>query len=284
MGKQIKQYFKGYYFKCSTANETICLIPAQHSDGKCQTASIQIITENASYTVDYNQNSFDNKKFRIKIGENLFSSKGIKLNIKTNNLTIKGCVYFGDFKTIKYNIMGPFQYIPFMQCKHTVASMSHTINGKIVVNDKEYCFCNDIGYIEGDRGYSFPKEYIWTHCHFPNGSLMLSVADIPMMGFRFTGIIGVVIIDGKEYRIATYLGANVNYIKNNTVKVTQGKYTLIAKLLKANKLPLKAPNNGKMSRTIKESAACTARYKFIANGKTLAEFTSNMASFEYEYD
>lgn len=253
-----------------------------HCDGKHKTASIQIITDDASYTIDFNDFFIDDRAFQMKFDNNYFSSKGLKLNIKTDELTVKGRIYFGEFKKIKYNIMGPFQNIPFMQCKHKVVSMSHTINGKISVNDKILNFSNDIGYIEGDRGYSFPKEYLWTQCHFPNGSLMLSVADIPMLGFHFTGIIGVVMIDGKEYRIATYLGAKVKYIKNNTVKITQGNYVLIAKLLKANKLPLKAPNNGKMSRTIKESAACTARYKFIANDKTLLEFTSNRASFEAE--
>lgn len=255
-----------------------------HCDGKCKAASIQIITDDASYTIDFDEFYIDDKAFQMKLGNNYFSSKGLKLNIKTDNLTIKGKVYFGKFNKIKYNIMGPFQYIPFMQCKHTVASMLHTINGTISVNNKTLNFSNDTGYIEGDRGYSFPKEYLWTQCHYPNGSLMLSVADIPMLGFSFTGLIGVVMIDGKEYRIATYLGAKVEYIKNNRVKITQGKYVLIAKLLKANKLPLKAPDNGKMSRTIKESAACSARYKFIENGKTLLEFTSNMASFEYEYE
>ena len=41
---------------------------------------------------------------------------------------------------------------------------------------------------------------------------MLSIADIPMMGFHFTGIIGFVLIGEKEYRIATYLGAKVKHI------------------------------------------------------------------------
>lgn len=51
---------------------------------------------------------------------------------------------------------------------------------------------------------------------------MLSVADIPIAGIRFTGIIGVVLWQGKDYRIATYLGARVVKIENKMVRVKQG--------------------------------------------------------------
>ena len=77
------------------------------------------------------------------------------------------------------------------------------------INGQKYYFRNAWGYWEGDCGRSFPKEYVWTQCFFNDGALMLSVADIPMAGIRFTGIIGVVLWRGKEYRIATYLGAKV---------------------------------------------------------------------------
>ena len=79
---------------------------------------------------------------------------------------------------------------------------------------------------------------------------MLSVADIPVLGFHFTGIIGVVLLSGREYRIATYLGARVKRIGENTVTVKQGKYELTAELLQKNAHPLFAPTNGDMNRTI----------------------------------
>ena len=105
-----------------------------------------------------------------------------------------------------------------------------------------------------------------------------------VFGFHFTGIIGIILLGGKEYRIATYLGAKVKRIGNNSVIVKQGKYTLTAKLIEKNSYPLYAPENGKMSRTIHENASCKAYYRFSDNGKVLCEFTSDMASFEYEFD
>ena len=63
---------------------------------------------------------------------------------------------------------------------------------------------------------------------------MLSVADIPMAGIHFTGIIGVVLWRGKEYRIATYLGARVVKIQDKMVWVKQGSLELDVRLLETS--------------------------------------------------
>ena len=95
---------------------------------------------------------------------------------------------------------------------------------------------------------------------------MLSVADIPMAGIRFNGIIGAMLWQGKEYRIATYLGAKVARIQNKTVRVMQGNLELEVRLLEDSKQPLKAPAKGNMVRTIHESASCRAFYRFCKKG------------------
>ena len=115
------------------------------------------------------------------------------------------------------------------------------------------------------------------------GSLMLSVADIPMAGSYFTGIIGFVLWKGKEYRIATYLGARVVQIQNKMVLIIQGSLELEVRLLKASNRPLKAPKDGDMMRTIHESAACRVYYRFCVRTGTLFCFETDRASFEYEY-
>lgn len=53
--------------------------------------------------------------------------------------------------------MGPFSYIPFMECNHSILSMKSSANGLININDKEIKFNNGIGYIEKDWGYSIVK-------------------------------------------------------------------------------------------------------------------------------
>ena len=154
---------------------------------------------------------------------------------------------------------------------------------QININGTPYVFDNADGYWEGDRGRSFPKEYAWTQCSFPNGSLMLSVADIPVGRRSFTGVIGVILIDGKEYRLATYLGARAVKIRDGEAVIKQGRKTLTVKRLEDKGKPLAAPVGGSMQRTIRESAACRTRYHFQENGKTIFAFESNQAAFEYEY-
>lgn len=279
-----QDYFKGWYFKCSNENKTIAFIPAFHQSNHEKTASLQVITNDTAFSIPFQDLEYQEKLLHIKIGDCIFSEKGIKLNINTREINVQGSLKFCQFSPIQYDIMGPFKFIPFMQCRHSVYSMQHRINGQITVNGQQYIFKNGIGYIEGDCGSSFPKEYIWTQCYFNHGSLMLSVADIPLFGFHFTGIIGVILINGKEYRIATYLGAKVKQIGKNIVSIKQGDFQLTAKLLQKNGQPLAAPNHGLMNRTIHESASCKAYYRFSYKGKVLLEFVSDRASFEFEYE
>lgn len=190
---------------------------------------------------------------------------------------------FGPLFPLKYDIMGPFALAPFMECRHSVWSMRHPVRGAVDINGQKYFFQNAWGYWEGDRGRSFPKEYIWTQCCFRGGAVMLSVADIPMAGIHFTGIIGFVLWRGKEYRIATYLGARAVKIEDKAVRVKQGNLELDVRLLEESKRPLKAPVKGDMVRTIHESASCRAFYRFRKRGCTLFAFETDRASFEFEY-
>lgn len=278
-----KEYFTGWYFKCAGDNQNVAFIPSIHFHDGEKNAVLQIITENNAFCLNFPELNFREKPLAVKIGNNIFSEKGVKLNIKTDNLKVLGTLRFGKSTPIQYDIMGPFKLIPFMKCRHNIYSMRHNVIGNITINERKYEFHNDVGYIEGDRGVSFPRRYIWTHCDFPDGALMLSIADIPLLGFEFTGIIGIILLNGKEHRIATYLGAKTLHITNNEVIVSQGEYEFTARLVTKNPQPLSAPLGGKMVRTIHESASCTAYYKFSCNGVVLLEFTSERASFEFEY-
>lgn len=275
--------FYGWYLKCQSDIQTLAVIPAVHSAGRKRTCSIQIITDSDAWTVPFTTDVFQQTKGNIFIEENKFGKKGIHLAIHTSQLTIKGRLDFGPLCPLKYDIMGPFALAPFMECRHSVWSMRHSVRGNMYINGQKYSFHNARGYWEGDQGRSFPKEYIWTQCFFSEGSLMLSVADIPMVGIHFTGVIGVILWQGKEYRIATYLGARVDLIQNNMVRVIQGDLELYTQLLETSEYPLRAPAKGDMVRTIHESASCRAFYRFCIKGCTLFAFETNRASFEFEY-
>ena len=151
-------YFKGWYFKCSTEDRTIAFIPAYHYSNGKKSASLQVITDDKAFNIPFNTLEYCEKPLYVKIGDCVFNEKSITLNFQGNDLTLKGTLNFEEISPIRYDIMGPFKFVPFMQCKHSVYSMSHTINGEISVNNHFFKFENGIGYIEGDRGRSFPKN------------------------------------------------------------------------------------------------------------------------------
>ena len=279
----MKGFFYGWYFKCQSDTQTLAVIPAVHGTGRKRTCSIQVITDDGSWTIFSPGDMFRRAGKNISIGKNRFGKSGIRLAIHTPEVTVKGKLRFGPLSPLKYDIMGPFALVPFLECRHSVWSMQHSVRGTVYINEKKYSFKNARGYWEGDRGHSFPQEYAWTQCFFPGGSLMLSAADIPIAGFHFNGVICAVLWRGKEYRLATYLGARAVRIQDGVIRIVQGDLELEARLLNRAANPLQAPTMGDMVRTIHESAACRAYYRFRKGKRTLFAFETDRASFEYEY-
>jgi len=279
----MRDYFCGWYLKCQNKKQTAAFIFAYHITSDQKSCSLQVITDQGSWSIPYSFDSYKNTDFCVQIGSSSFDESGLHLNVRTPELTAVGELSFGPLSPIRYDIMGPFKYVPFMECRHSVFSMHHSVTGSLEINGETFLFNCDDGYIEGDRGYSFPKDYLWTQCCFPEGSVMLSVADIPFCGFHFTGVISAIHYRGKEYRLATYLGARAIQIHDGEAVIKQGSKVLTVKRLEQKGHPLSAPVGGSMTRTIREAAACRAYYHYQENGKTVFEFESDRAAFEYEY-
>jgi len=285
---KLNSYFEGWYLKHQINDNTIVFIPAYHINrlGK-RGVSIQIITNNLSKSIHFSLSDFKVKKnrFWIKIGNNLFSEKGIYIDINTKGLVIKGNLRYTPFTPLKYNAMGPFALIPFMQCNHGILSLTHQLTGKIVVNNEIINYTGGTGYIEKDWGSSFPNSYFWTQCNWhekDNCCLMLSLADIPLFCTNFTGCICIIYFMGKEYRLATYLGVKISKYNNEEVILQQGELQLQVKLIERNAFKIQAPVEGAMTRTVHESPVCKVKYKFICKNNVLFDFISNNASYEFD--
>lgn len=162
----MKSFFYGWYFKCQSDTQTFAIIPAIHQGKNGKTCSIQIITDTEVQKITFSSENFCKRKKHLLIDKNQFGQKGIRLDMDEEGLKIKGVLKFGKMSPLKYNIMGPDVCIPFMECRHQVCSMRHLVNGKVVINKKKYVFTDGLGYWEGDEGYSFPHEYVWTQCFF----------------------------------------------------------------------------------------------------------------------
>ena len=279
----MRDYFCGWYIKCQNGTQTVAFIAAYHISNNVKSSSLQIITDDGAWNAEYPYEAFRMDKNGVTIGPNVFTKQGCHLDVRMPELTVRGKLSFGAFTPIAYDIMGPFKYVPFMECRHSVFSMKHSVDGELTINGEAFRFENGVCYIEGDRGRSFPKDYVWTQCCFPEGSIMLSVADIPFCGIHFTGVISAIHHRGREYRLGTYLGARAVKIRDGEVVIRQGRKKLTVRRLEDRGKPLAAPVGGNMTRTIRESAACRTYYHYQENGATVFEFTSDMAAFEYEY-
>ena len=278
-----RSYFCGWYYRCQSDDQTLAIIPSVHKTKEATFCTIQLITDTQAFYAQFPYSDFQENDDQIRIGNNRFGKSGISLDIHTPEFHVAGSVRFGTFTPIKYDIMGPFQFVPFMQCRHGVYSMHHRVDGEFLVNGVSFAFRNAVGYLEGDRGHSFPKEYAWTQCSFPDGALMLSVADIPLGRFHFTGVIGVVLMHRKEYRLATYLGAKAVKIGNGEIVVQQGRLCLTVRQMGTTGHPLQAPVGGAMTRTIHEHPSCKVYYRLTDGDATLLELEAPNAAFEYEY-
>lgn len=277
-------YFKGWYFRCCAGEESVAFIPAYHTSGQHTQISLQVITKQTTAQIPLRVLKYRERPLHIALPGCTFGEEGIVLHRAQDSFPIEGVLRFGSPMRPQYDIMGPFACVPRMQCRHRLYSLRHTVNGNITIGSQTLQFSSGWGYIEGDRGYSFPNNYVWTQSFLPNGSVMLSAADIPLCGTRFTGIIASVVLHGHEYRLATYLGAKITHLQQNSITVTQGKYTLTAKLLHENAQPLAAPVHGNMClRSIHESVACTAYYRFVTDKNVLCECISDCAAFEWEH-
>lgn len=281
-----KEYFEGWYVKQQTGQETICFIPAYHIDHQGrESASVQVITPESSWFFPYEGREYGRRKkpFSIKVGRNLFTENGVRIQLESDQIQIKGKLRFDCLTRLPYSIMGPFQFFPHMQCSHSIISMHHKVNGVLNLNERKIEFQNGTGYMESDKGCSFPSSYLWVQCNrFQNRetSLFLSIANIPFAGTHFTGCICNVLYKGRQYRLATYLGAKVTAYSPAHVALKQNSWLLSIDLPDWRGQPLKAPRNGSMDRTIIEIPSCEINCRFQIGDKLLFQQRGKQASFE----
>ena len=286
--KRRAPYFEGWYLKHQSRHgQSLALIPAFHIDhaGR-RSASFQVITNDGSWWLEYPEAQFqaDPNRFHIRLGQSCFGRQGSVLDIDQDGFLLQGTLNYGPFTAIRSDIMGPFGLFSGMQCSHGVVSMGHRLDGALNLNGEMLDFSGGIGYIETDRGRSFPNRYLWTQCVWDKpekGSLMLAVASIPLPVGSFTGCICAIIHRGREYRLATYQGAEIAAWSPNGAVIRQGKYRLAVELLDEQRQSLRAPVEGSMRRTIHESLCTTVRYRFWRGDEILFQHIDRNASFEY---
>lgn len=212
---QKRRYFEGWYFKVINKPETkaYAFIPgiAMDETGKKQ-AFIQVL-DGKEQTAHYHK--FPSElfvpsvgKFEVSIDGNRFTQNSVQLNLPD----LKGNLQFSE--TVPWpnrwyspGIMGPYTFIPFMECYHGIVTMDHKISGHLEVNGEILNFDNGRGYTEKDWGHSFPSAYIWmqtNHFSKPGISIKVSVAKIPFLGRWFVGFIAGIWLGDRLIQFTTY--------------------------------------------------------------------------------
>lgn len=265
-----KNYFEGWYLKHVSAdlNHSISFIPGI-SLSKDSHSFIQIIdgSTGKSFYIRYDLKdfSFERGRFFVRIGESFFSDHFSEINIQSENINTSGKIEYKNIlpfpvTLINPGVMGWYSFVPFMECKHGVVSMSHLLSGELIMNGQKIDFNDGKGYIEKDWGTSFPESWVWIQCnHFDNkdGSFMLSVAKIPWMGKYFIGFLGFLQTSDHFCRFSTYNRSRIIHFEKNgnnlKIGILNKDLHLDMDVSLKQFSELKAPMSGIMNRYMKES-------------------------------
>jgi len=210
-----KNYFEGWYFKVVNADATkaFAFIPGIAMDAAGNKHSFIQVLDGKKQTAGYHRFAADDfyslpKNFRVSIQNNSFTESGIQLSLPglTGELQFTGNIPWPK-PWYSPGIMGPYAFVPFMECYHGIVSMDHRVGGMIIVNGETIDFTNGRGYIEKDWGRSFPSAYFWmqsNHFSLPGISLKCSVAKIPWVRSSFVGFIAGIWLHNRLIKFTTY--------------------------------------------------------------------------------
>lgn len=292
-----KRFFEGWYYKLVSQDQdfAFAIIPgiAMNENGN-QQAFIQVL-DGKKHRANYYK--FDVKEFvpssnkhALYIGENFFSSNKISLNLPD----IKGEIYFDQVSPwstslLSPGIMGPYSFIPFMECYHGILSMDHELKGEFLLKNDLISFDGGRGYTEKDWGHSFPEGYLWMQSnHFANPgiSIKASVAKIPWLFNAFNGFIAGVLFNERLYEFTTYNGSYLRSCKVTEKQVRlcleNKHYRLDINAIRERATELAAPIAGFMDARIEESmnAQITLELFDKKNKKILLNDTGYSAGIE----
>ncbi len=279
-------FFEGWYLKLVDAagEHALAVIPGISLDRDRDQAHCFVqVLDGRRGTATYHRFPLDvltarRDTFDVRIGANRFGLTGMTLDLDGSGSRIVGEVQFRGVQPwpvtlLSSGAMGPFAYMPWMECYHGVVSFDHALEGTLAIDGRPIVWDGGRGYMEKDWGRSFPHAWVWMQSnHFGSAgtSLMASVAIIPWLGSAFRGFMVGLWHQGRLLRWATYTGARIEHlaVQDDVVSLrilggwgnTRGLgLELVAQ--RATSAPLLGPRRGAMSERVSEtlSAIITLR-------------------------
>lgn len=295
-----EQYFEGWYVKTldSENDLSIALIPGVahfSQDESFVQYNINYKDQTYSGKITFARNEFEvvGDPQSITLPKFVLNERGVMGSLSDQGNKIVFNLEFGLFTPIKQtafspSIMGPFEYLR-MPCSHDIISMKHKVKGTVVINGEKVVIESGTGYIEKDRGSTFPSKYVWAQANdfYENKdvSLFLSVARIEKSAMDFIGTIAVFHDGTDEHRFATYLGTRVEVQvdtqkKQYMVILKNPRQKLEATVSLSNESPLIAPMNNEMDYAIKETIKAHIKVTFSNAGEETIKLTTNNGAAE----
>lgn len=257
-----KEFYESWYLKVVNEIEDrsfgFIFGIAKDKEGK-QQAFIQLLDgqndDSRYYTFDVKDFVPTKDEFHIEIGENSISSKHISIDLPE----LKADLVFSNYiewpkKWYSPGTMGPFSFVPKLECYHQIISMGHELDGLIEVENKTLDFKGGRGYFIKDWGKSFPTAYVWMQSnHFSEKGISFetSVAKIPWMKSSFTGFIAAFRNKDELITFSTY---NFSRLKKLAITfdsveivIASRKYKLEVKAKREPGVDLASPIAGYMS-------------------------------------
>lgn len=272
-------YFEGWYYKIidKSFDNIWAIIPGIAISNEKAHSFIQVNeaknVQTRFLTFPRQAFTFSEKDFDINIEDNNFNKFGFDINLTSTNYTLEGRVEFTENLTFPRSltspgIMGPYSFVPFMECHHGIINIHSKLKGGLKFNNRYIDFSDGYGYLEKDWGSSFPHSWIWMQSNnFSDEgvSLMFSIAAIPWLHREFDGLIAFLKVGNSFYRFATYTGAKIKQLTKNkeniNIVVEDAKYFLSMEVWESEGGTLKAPKKGLMEVNINESITSRVKVK-----------------------
>lgn len=304
---QRSRYFEGYYVKIVDAESQVALaiIPGlsydQEGNGHAFIQVLNGIQGKATYH-SFAIEEFssgppllqDSSKsaFSIKIGANEFSESGICLSLPGLEMEVGFRQNISwPWHVLSPGAMGPFSFIPAMECRHGVVSLHHEVAGMLRIDGgEEQTFSpSTVGYLEKDWGRSFPRCWVWLQTNHFDGetspcSLLVSAGRVPFAGSAFTGFIAALYWRGRFFPFTTYGFAKMNLKLEEDVAqlvFSRKRQKLTIKAHHAPGVELVAPEGaGQMIGRVNESLQAWAEIELIENDEVVLSTTARWMGLE----
>ena len=292
-----KTYFEGWYYKLISADEqnALAIIPGIAMDEEGEKHAFIQLLDGKAETAEYFRFPFDTfhaffSRFEVNIAGNVFTAESIHLELPelNGNIHLHNTV---PWPSTWYSpgIMGPYSFVPFMECYHGILSMDHQLKGTLQLSNNTIDFDKGRGYTEKDWGHSFPSAYFWmqsNHFSSPGISFKASVAKIPWLGSSFVGFIAGLYFNGKLVQFTTYNRAKLlrSFANKRKVELVMENKSHRLEILanRSGATELASPIAGFMDGRISESMTAAIEVKLLdkKSGKLLFSDTGTNAGLE----